>query len=1656
MNWRSGWIAGLLLLLPVANALAGTRIALLAGDDNDVVAKIVTLAEVKLSQEPGLDLLDRESIRRVVEEHWLSLDGVVDSGQAIVAGKLLTVDLFAVLQATTNRSSEAGLIVFDARTGARYADEAIAVEEASLDRAVEAVVKMVRISRRKQSSTPGELRTVSLVGVRNADLPRDQDRFCDAIGYLLERSLPRSAQVAVLERRQLGLVNEEQALPTSDAAVDLIPSLVTIDLEISRAVAGSGLKATAILKRGKSSEVQTITVTAEDPGAAKLTNLLANRLLEVLQVTAPENGLLTDHEASRFDAEAAHHFSHRQFDAAVRRQDAAVALAPQNEVYAQRLSTYLISHAEYLYSPQYYHWNLGDVERRWAESHVKPETLQMILRQATRSVAIQESLSKPFRIAFNNNLERVCHRLRGLRLRSGSAEEQQQIDLFLQLCRKRSVEYCERQLLQAQADPRHFDAVGGELLRETPVLCALAIDSALYAEVMQSIAGRWVSITRNWRPEMNQTDGGEALNLWLETIIGTSSGSQPLNDADYTRRMQSVFTAMQQHNRPIVRLYGLLGEIRSDVLNEKISRQAGQIRFSAEYRKLAQSIIADPSPWHAERTRFAVYEAWGKAIGALSDSETSEFNSQEAMQLCQFMAERREIHRSLFQALVRIDRTLKPSVARQMLDVVESTDFRGTPEERRSLREPLLALATRAPEAVGYELTGLNAVMPWSRSTRLFDTNEFRELSDIDGLTLVGNFVYAICLQFHDDQTSLRMVRIPIGPSRPELMTEVDVGLAPSTVMPFRNNRHVRAAGQGLYRGGRIVTSICHDDAAIYVSTRNSGILIFPRNGSPVRRLNVDNGLPSNAVLSVAVLEGKLYAGMEDGYLIAADLQSDQIEVLASSRRKQKRSPLDDRASFRVTTVIGDVKRRRLLFAAASHLWQYSPASGEVRSVFDLSQQIPAQSGRSLPSESICWTSPIESDRVLISDSQQVIAFNLWDDTALMLPRVGTMPFLILDEWLWSGNSFTRHSLETGQRQALTAPDRSPIRFPATFLDQIGKTRRIIAADEESVWALDISEDSAGVPAVGSTAAPAAAVPPESKPQDSEGSTAKSGPSKAPPAPATIRAVIVTEDGTRLNDGDCAATFTYYQIPRSVNGELQFGAFSPSTVIPKDGKIQYSFVSGHASLAVTAAGYAPFTWGIQEIKPGESVDLGTITLRRGFPWKIRVLARNDAPIAQAQVRAYCRFDNALKTENQATTLVSDTEGFIEWPHATMETYTVSIRAKGFQTAAKITLKPTADQPSVIKLIPSQPSTGLVIDEAGNPVVGAAIRTRDAFGPVLPSLRELSRTDHAGRFTIDQLVDGIEYTAMVDVDRKTRLLVTNLQSGQTDQIWKLQSLVHLAGKIANLPPGHTRRFSYMNGVSHHRGQSFVEAIHGEANLDADGNFRINDLLPGTVRLAGFGNIVEVPLKTSKEDYVLNVAIPATRQNTSAQSTTPSTPAPAVTQQPVRQENSVTGNIARVRCPVQVTLATSDGTSIDDQSVKAWITAQTNPTTVNGKTVYSGSSGTTASCQSGVVKGQISPGLVSIGLLIPGFAPLQLEPREAIAGKALDFGTVKLSPGFPWMLKIEDEDGKPIPNAALEETVLNESFSSRLFSDSSGQALIKHAAEIPYRITVTAHG
>ena len=277
-------------------------------------------------------------------------------------------------------------------------------------------------------------------------------------------------------------------------------------------------------------------------------------------------------------------------------------------------------------------------------------------------------------------------------------------------------------------------------------------------------------------------------------------------------------------------------------------------------------------------------------------------------------------------------------------------------------------------------------------------------------------------------------------------------------------------------------TLACVSDTHVFASNGRDGIFGFPLAGGPTTR-DTGDGLPSSAITALAFLDGRLYAAMSDGYLARIDPATKTCDVLASSRRKDKRSPFDDGKPFEINWMLADPPRHRVLLFingrnSATHrnlgLWQIDESSGHITPLLRLE------------SLSDCWWGSGVRDgaAILCIDNGQLTGVRF--DLSKNVPSVfyssepgawigmndgldrskarffGHYPFfgpyVELGDTLWSGNPWSQIGTGRGSTTNLPRLDTDERAGPGSVfridlcLEPLDNGKQLLAGNSKGLW----------------------------------------------------------------------------------------------------------------------------------------------------------------------------------------------------------------------------------------------------------------------------------------------------------------------------------------------------------------------------------------------------------------------------------------------------------------------------------------------------------------------------------------------------------------------------------------------------------------------------
>ena len=337
--WELIWLTA--LIFSSISAHAATRIALVSSCGGAAGADVLALAEARLSQQPDMAIVERREVERILQEQQLWQRGRTDYTQALSAGKLLGVDVFVSLEMFPDSKDVLGLIIFDASNGVRLWDAALPSGE--LEQKAKAIQEAVRIACAKRERTQENFRTVCLVTVRNADLPRELDNLCDTVGVLLERNLTSSTNLLVLERRRLEQVTRERGLPTGEVTSNLFASVTLLEIEVARGSSNRTLQAMALLSTASGKVIDKVSIQSGNQNPVELADSLLAKLLTALHAAQPAQPVDRLAETKRFQEEAKFQFWQRDFVHAITTAEAALALMPEEQTFFPTFFTCLSS-----------------------------------------------------------------------------------------------------------------------------------------------------------------------------------------------------------------------------------------------------------------------------------------------------------------------------------------------------------------------------------------------------------------------------------------------------------------------------------------------------------------------------------------------------------------------------------------------------------------------------------------------------------------------------------------------------------------------------------------------------------------------------------------------------------------------------------------------------------------------------------------------------------------------------------------------------------------------------------------------------------------------------------------------------------------------------------------------------------------------------------------------------------------------------------------------------------------------------------------------------------------------------------------------------------------------------------------------------------------
>ena len=1060
-----------LALLWAAGAQADVRVALVALERGEIAQGVVDLATAKLSAEPAIDLLEREEIDRLFAEQERARALAGDESLALRAGQLLAADVLGVVEFDAAAADALGLVVFDARTGARLWDATL---PAGLGEAVEMIASGVRRALLKRES-PGQAGgTVCVLTIRNENLPEENGPALEGIGRLVERKLTSSERLSVLERRRLGVLNEERETTGQIAA---LPGAMTLaELSFRRGAESAGVEAAIRLTDAAGAVLREQRFPARNVDAWMASEMSA-WVCDALSGGCISPQAAPEREAAHFLRESIFWFGYypAHVDKALRAAEAAHALDPAGAAIREQLVATLL------------------------QSQVPWE---LRLRYLRRAIDLQDGLLRegyyrevdPNRLigATGAHCRYECHMWQALKQAVTAAKDYPDFRAALaEVCRRHRATMREinRQRLATVRSAQTFNRYlqwfnfyisktheiwalsGREWTDDTLELYApilkLARQHALYGSRDFEVNRVFLRLTTKTRQFDREA---EAASLWR------------LEEPEL-RRLAELYGTMAEHPNPLIAIYGRLGLF----MNQWRLGEFGEADFQARFAEVRDFGLAAIDRARGDGLtpafRAMLYQATLDAIDSLPDVR---MRQAERQALFDFMIDQREfahvveepatnpvigpfavyagIGDSLPYALTQggatVDRATRIANMRRALETLadpETTILRGAREvSQSSLQARLVELG---------EIPAESESRPWAEARPLLEQKDVDNCRAFSRAFCRDGKAYLAVLQEESAGSEIALLSIELASGRIERAGSV------------RLDEPLRSPLAGRHLGVAVL-----GDRHFYVGTATAGIFEFPLAGGPGRRFSSADGLPSDHVQSLAVAGQRLFAGLGERwqatYFVEIDLASGAVALRGSSLRRTVESPVDNASP---QPLFGDMhvdrERNRLYF-----LLHESPVvlPCEFRGLWSLDLETGEYVQRARFTRNFYRLSAQSDGTLYVMDDSTIVRYDSTDDSVQLVytvrqdPPVGPglalgsaevkerywmiAPFAFEDGTIWSGRPFSRVHVRERRHETLPPPDPRLSRATGSWhsLDYLPDPHALLASKVDAVWLLKL------------------------------------------------------------------------------------------------------------------------------------------------------------------------------------------------------------------------------------------------------------------------------------------------------------------------------------------------------------------------------------------------------------------------------------------------------------------------------------------------------------------------------------------------------------------------------------------------------------------------
>ena len=898
-------LAACVSLASTAPAADETRTTLAVVTADDLSRALSDLLSAELSQEPRLQLVERDRIRAALTELKLSASGRVAAEQRVRLGSLVAADVVLFVESAAQmKPPQFHLSAVESRTGLQLLD--LLLPAANVEQASSAAAKATRPLLGRSKAQDESRVYVAFTGVRSEEPGAYLLPMTQALTTLLRHDLQRSPRVFLLERERLRQLATERDLTGID--LTLQASALVADAALRRKAGGAGYDVTLRVSSINRQRIRTARVQIASTDISETRQRLREELVSLLGTAVDDSRPASrQEEAAAFAARAQWLGRGRDLADAVAAAECAFALQPNAD------------HGRLLYGLQF-----SQVNSHLAEVHKLPPGGVLQRRKASRK-ALHDAL-----IA-----QRRCYELDLWRLRLPGADIRREAygnpfqphvprlhpsnpdrepplaeePLEMQELRRDNDALRREKLTMfvdvADRDPRILGGIAIHELQHTDYFAKDAADFVRRVLAIQARVDRYVAELKD-RSTPQGDSSAESLRAWGVAKLADQL-KWTYNNRSSTRRdhpqwpaadLLPLWMALFEHSDPRVCALGCLALCQLEDHRPRAVQRA--IEVLPHVRDHGTDLCLHIRD-HLQRTQELEDVLEGLVSQAEADGRSVSLGKRTRLIIALLTAigtDKHDWHRRM-QVLASRPVTIRTPNGHLELAF------------KAVLDQYLSRLAPRPRTSSGLTLSGA-----WNEySLRVIQPKRIaRSLVPLSiGASGLGDGEFWAL--YPGKSNTLDIARL-------SLTGGGDVSALGKCSYHLNVQRSVVAAAS---------------QKNVFVSTGQPGLACLDLGSKQITEFETEDGYLGGSVSSMASVGGKLY--YLSGGLCEFDPTTKQFRLLASQNASAARGPFDGPNNFSIKSLLGDETRSCLWFCSNATerrgIWKYLPATQQFELVFD-------------------------------------------------------------------------------------------------------------------------------------------------------------------------------------------------------------------------------------------------------------------------------------------------------------------------------------------------------------------------------------------------------------------------------------------------------------------------------------------------------------------------------------------------------------------------------------------------------------------------------------------------------------------------------------------------------------------------------------------------